>query len=35
MHDTVTKIYRHLNFFQHECVLQVRTPRVKLQRGSE
>src|SRR5574337_1329338 len=29
VHDTVTKTYRHLNFFQHECVLEVRMPRVK------
>src|SRR5438445_652655 len=34
VHDTVTKSYRHLNFFQHECLLQVRTPRVKLSNGS-
>src|SRR5438093_11462937 len=34
VHDTVVKTYRHLNFFQHECVLQVRTPRVKLPNGS-
>ena len=34
VHDTVTKTYRHLNFFQHECRLQVRTPRVKLPNGS-
>ena len=34
VHDTVTKTYRHMNFFQHECVLQVRTPRVKLPDGS-
>ena len=34
VHDTVTKTYRHLNFFQHECHLQVRTPRVKLPNGS-
>jgi transposase len=34
VHDTITKVYRHLNFFQHECVLQVRTPRVKLPDGS-
>jgi transposase len=34
VHDTVTKTYRHLNFFQHECHLQVRTPRVKLPTGS-
>lgn len=32
-HDTVTKRYRHLNFFQHECILEVRTPRVKLPGG--
>ena len=34
VHDTVTKGYRHVNFFQHECHLQVRTPRVKLSSGS-
>ena len=34
VHDTVTKTYRHLNFFQHECHLQVRTPRVTLPSGS-
>jgi transposase len=34
VHDTVTQTYRHLNFFQHECVLEVRTPRVKLPDGS-
>lgn len=34
VHDTATKTYRHMNFFQHECVLQVRTPRVKLPNGS-
>ena len=34
VHDTVTKTYRHLNFFQHECHLQVRAPRVKLPGGS-
>jgi transposase len=30
VHDTQTKRLRHLNFFQHECFLDVRTPRVKL-----
>jgi len=30
VHDTVSKTYRHLNFFQHECLLEVRVPRVKL-----
>jgi len=34
VHDTVTKTYRHLSFFQHECDLQVRAPRVKLPNGS-
>ena len=33
VHDTVTKTYRHLNFFQHECELEVRVPRVKLPDG--
>jgi transposase len=34
VHDTVAKDYRHLNFFEHECHLRVRTPRVKLPDGS-
>ena len=34
VHDTVTKTYRHLNFFQHECHLVVRIPRVTLPDGS-
>lgn len=34
VHDTVSKRYRHLNFFQHECYLEVRVPRVKLPRGA-
>ena len=33
VHDTVTKRYRHLNFFQHECFLEVRTPRLTLPDG--
>ena len=33
VHDTVTKSYRHLNFFQHECHLEVRVPRVRLPDG--
>jgi hypothetical protein len=28
VHDTVTKCYRHPNFFRHECILEVRVPRV-------
>jgi transposase len=34
VHDTTIKRYRHLNFFQHECFLEVRVPRVKLVDGS-
>jgi transposase len=33
VHDTQTKRYRHLNFFQHECYLEVRTPRITLPDG--
>ena len=34
VHDTVPKRYRHLNFFQHECFLEVRLPRVRLPDGA-
>ncbi len=34
VHATIAKRYRHLNFFQHECILEVRVPRVKLPDGS-
>ena len=34
VHDTVCKRYRHLNFFQHECFLAVRVPRVRLPDGA-
>lgn len=34
VHDTQIKRYRHLNFFEHECFLEVRVPRVKLPDGS-
>jgi transposase len=34
VHDTQIKRYRHLNFFQHECFLEVRVPRVKLPDGA-
>jgi len=34
VHDTTTKRYRHLNFFQHECHLEVRVPRVQLPDGA-
>lgn len=30
VHDTQIKRYRHLNFFQHECLLEARVPRVRL-----
>jgi transposase len=33
VHDTLAKRYRHLNFFQHECFLEVRLPRVRLPDG--
>src|SRR3972149_297160 len=33
VHDTQAKRLRHLNFFQHECYLEVRVPRVKLPGG--
>lgn len=28
-YDTVDKTWRHLNFFEHECYLHCRTPRIK------
>lgn len=34
VHDTVSKRYRHLNFFQHDCYLEVRVPRVRLPDGA-
>ena len=33
VHETVTKTYRQLNFFQHECELEVQVPWVKLPDG--
>jgi len=33
VHDTQVKRLRHLNFFQHECYLEVRVPRVRLPDG--
>ena len=33
VHETLAKRYRHLNFFQHECYLEVRVPRVRLPDG--
>ncbi len=33
VHDTKTKRFRHLNFFQFECELVARVPRVRLLNG--
>jgi transposase len=33
VHDTQLKRLRHLNFFQHDCHLEVRVPRVRLPDG--
>jgi transposase len=33
VYDTVEKTWRHLNFFQHECYLNCRVPRVKPEDG--
>lgn len=32
--DTKEKTWRHLNFFEHECYLNARVPRVKLKNGN-
>ena len=32
-YDTKVKTWRHLNFFEHECYLIVRTPRIKPEGG--
>lgn len=32
-YDTTQKTWRHLNFFQHECYLHCRVPRIKLANG--
>ena len=33
VYDSQVKRYRHLNFFEHECYLEVRVPRIKLPDG--
>lgn len=33
VYDTVTKRWRHLNFFQHECYLEARVPRIETGKG--
>jgi hypothetical protein len=32
-YDTVEKTWRHLNFFEHECYLHARIPRVQPKQG--
>ncbi|NPV00917.1 MAG: ISL3 family transposase [Brevinematales bacterium] len=32
-YDTVDKTWRHLNFFEHECYLHARVPRIKYDDG--
>ena len=32
-YDTVIKRWRHLNFFQHECYLEARVPRIETGKG--
>jgi len=34
VHDTKTKTWRHLDFFQHTCYLHARVPRIKTTSGS-
>ena len=29
VHDTVNRIWRHLNFFEHECYIHCRVPRIR------
>ena len=33
VHDTLDKTWRHLDFFQHECYLHARVPRIKTSGG--
>jgi transposase len=33
VHDTVSKTWQHLDFFQHKCLLHARVPRVKSAEG--
>jgi transposase len=33
VHDTEIKRLRHLNFFQHRCVIEIRVPKLKLLDG--
>lgn len=33
-HDTVDKVWRHLNFFEYPCYLHARVPRLRTDAGS-
>jgi|SRR5690625_1769166 len=33
VHDTVERSWRHLNFFEHECYLRCKVPRIKTTSG--
>jgi transposase len=33
VHDTVDKTWRHLNFFEHQCYLHCRVPRIETKDG--
>ena len=33
-YDTIRKTWRHLNFFEHECYLHCRTPRIRTTSGT-
>ena len=33
VHDTVSKTWQHLDFFQHTCLLHARVPRIKASSG--
>ncbi len=33
VHDTQTKTWRHLNFFEHTCLLHCSVPRIKTSEG--
>lgn len=33
LHDSQEKIWRHLNFFDHECYLHAKVPRIKTHEG--
>lgn len=34
LHDTQEKVWRHMNFFEHECYLHAKIPRVKTNEGT-